>query len=789
MSQLFASFMLNKLQHQEEQAAVKSERQQKKAAKREETAEKFASESQRRTTRITSGTDPTNQSKRGRGRPKKSNAPESNLTSLLDKDEVAAKAGAHHDADEDDMVKTGDIGMQNLKAAEQPALVTGGIMRKYQLEGLDWMRSLYENGLNGILADEMGLGKTIQTISLLAFLREMESYGPFLVVAPLSTTSNWMDEFQKWTPDIPRLIYHGNPKEREAIRRREFVQPGSPTFPVVITSYNILINDAKFLQHIQWKFVIIDEGHRIKNSNSVLVKCLELLKSNNRLLITGTPLQNNLNELWSLLHFLMPDLFTNFESFESWFDFSALKDKNGVDKIFSQEQQDGLISSLHAILRPFLLRRIKADVEKTLPKKREYVLYATLSPLQRELYQAILAGTDKSRAFLEERVIESVTNSSAGTPISIRSRSTGVKRKTLDVNDIETPNKSARTSRNSTPASSVRGGRRAARRGNYAELSDQQFFSSINQPSRTETESSEDEDDETKFRTTTLAFAKKLIATKKLSNPTMQLRLCCNHPYNFYSPYLQPDGTLDPPDETLVTSSGKMLLLDTLLRNLFAENHKVLIFSQFTTTLDILDHYATMRGWDACRIDGMTPQAERASQIHAFNNLKGETNLFLLSTRSGGVGINLTAADTVILFDSDWNPQQDLQAQDRAHRIGQTRNVIVYRFATRNTVEQKLLDDAESKRRLEKLVIQKGGVTVPKKTQADDLEDLRSLLRRADGEAFDIDGAVLSDKDLKILTDRSDQAYERAKRGLDEGDAFKTVEAPVGGGLLEGLHT
>jgi ATP-dependent DNA helicase len=702
----------------------------------------------------------------------------------LDKDKVAAKANGTADDSLDDNVKSGDVGIQNLKPAEQPDLVTGGIMRKYQLEGLDWLRSLYFNGLNGILADEMGLGKTIQTISLLAFLHSVESYGPFLVVAPLSTTSNWKIEFNKWTPDIKVLIYHGTPDTRAEIRKTKFKGPGTPSFPVVITSYEMLMNDAAYLSKIPWSYVIVDEGHRIKNKNSKLVMKLEMLSSANRLLITGTPLQNNLSELWSLLHFLMPTIFTEYESFESWFDFSALKDKKGIDKIFSQEQQDGLISSLHAILKPFLLRRIKTDVEKKLPKKREYVLYAPLSPLQKDLYQAILSGTDESRAFLEEKVIESVTNSGAGTPMSIRSRSVGGKRKTLDVNDFETPNKSARTSRNSTPATSINGSRTRARRGNYAEISDREFFSNINQPARTDTDPSEDEDDQTKFRTTTLAFAKKLIATKKLSNPTMQLRLCCNHPYNFYNPFLLPDGTINPPDETLVTASGKMLLLDTLLRNLFKEKHKVLIFSQFTTTLDLLDQYAEMRGWQACRIDGTTPQEERASQILAFNDLEGSTNLFLLSTRSGGVGINLTAADTVVLFDSDWNPQQDLQAQDRAHRIGQTRNVIVYRFATRNTVEQKLLDDAESKRRLEKLVIQKGGVSASKKAQANDIEDLRNLLRRADGEAFDLQGALLSDKDLKILTDRSDEAYERAKEGLDKGDAFKTIEA-IDGGLLE----
>jgi ATP-dependent DNA helicase len=264
----------------------------------------------------------------------------------------------------------------------------------------------------------------------------------------------------------------------------------------------------------------------------------------------------------------------------------------------------------------------------------------------------------------------------------------------------------------------------------------------------------------------------------------MQLRLCCDSPHNFFNPFLRADLTESEPDETLVNSSGKMLLLDTLLPALFHDGHKVLIFSQFKTQLDLLQSYATMRGWPTCRIDGSIPQVERARQIKQFNSTEGSRmDLFLLSTRAGGQGINLAAADTVVLFDSDWNPQQDLQAQDRAHRIGQTRNVIVYRLATRGTVEQTLLEQAEGKRRLEKLVIRKGGLK-----GKDELDELRGLLQKADGEAFHVDDkAVLSERDLAILTDRSDEAYERAEKGLDAGDAFKAVDSRVDGSLLEQL--
>jgi ATP-dependent DNA helicase len=255
--------MLAQMQHEEEQDANKTEKEQKKAAKREEKAEKLAEDTQRRTTRVTATiSEDATPVKRGRGRPKKSNPSQTKLSSFFNKSEVEAKAGsstvaeALHEA-VDDGVKASDVGIQNLKSARQPSLVTGGTMRKYQLEGLEWLKSLYENGLNGILADEMGLGKTIQTISFLAFLREMKTYGPFLIAAPLSTTTNWIDEIRKWTPEIPAVLYHGSKDERAAIRKRQFNNPGASSFPIVVTSYEICMNDRKYLANIGWKFIII----------------------------------------------------------------------------------------------------------------------------------------------------------------------------------------------------------------------------------------------------------------------------------------------------------------------------------------------------------------------------------------------------------------------------------------------------------------------------------------------------------------------------------------------------
>ncbi|KAI9789158.1 MAG: hypothetical protein M1816_006290 [Peltula sp. TS41687] len=703
-------------------------------------------------------------------------------------------------ADQEAANPTGLEAQESL-SARQPDLMTGGVMRSYQLEGLEWLISLYENGLNGILADEMGLGKTIQTISFLAFLRSKKTYGPFLIAAPLSTLGNWVEEFARWTPDIPVVLYHGTKLEREELRSTKLVKPGSPDFPVVCTSYEICMNDRKFLSSYGWKFIIIDEGHRLKNLNCRLVRELKSYNSANRLLITGTPLQNNLSELWSLLNFLMPEIFDQLESFESWFDFSALKEKEGHKEILVGERKNHIISSLHAILKPFLLRRVKADVETSLPKKREYILYAPLTGAQKELYRHILEGD--SRAYLEGKVVERINSSRASTPKSTNGLS--LKRKAGSRRN--TPNKSVKSSRGSTPAGSFRSRTSNKRRKDYRETSDDEFFKDLERSGTTAIEEStvDEEEQEAIERAKTIALAKREISAKKLQNPIMQLRLACNSPHNFYWPWS--DG--EAPDTTLTTSSGKMLLLDQLIPALFSSSpeHKVLIFSQFKTQLDILESWAVdLHHWPICRIDGSVPSSERRSQIHAFNT-DPTYRIFLLSTRAGGQGINLAAADTVILYDSDWNPQQDLQAQDRAHRIGQTRPVIVYRLATKHTVEETLLEKADGKRRLEKLVIQRGKFrSLIAGKEKDDLDELRRVLLEDDFEKFDVDVVddetgegqtltrFLSERDVKVLTDRSDEAYLRAEKGEEGIDGpqkmFKVVETKIdadGNGILATL--
>ncbi|KAI8973716.1 SNF2 family N-terminal domain-containing protein [Mycotypha africana] len=639
-------------------------------------------------------------------------------------------------------------------SARQPALITGGELRDYQLAGVEWLISLWENGLNGILADEMGLGKTLQTIGFLAHLKSMQVAGPYLIVAPLSTLANWVNEFRRFAPSINVLLYHGSKEERQHMISHKMKKKNEILFdfPVIVTSFEIVMNDRKYLQRYNWKYIVVDEGHRLKNMNCRLIRELKSYSSANRLLLTGTPLQNNLAELWSLLNFLLPDIFDDLDMFQSWFDFSDINKKSGQDRIMKEEEEDQIVSSLHTILRPFLLRRLKTDVEHSLPKKKEYLLYAPLTQPQKDLYDAII--NRDLRDYLIKR-----------------------KTKKQDASNGETVNVNGTSGERKVEGRYTREFKKPI---SYKEKSDRQFFKELDKQTEEDHSNREKQIAEQNQRED-MTKAVRQVNGLHLQNLVMQLRKVCNHPFLFDWPI---DPTTKAPviSEELAAQSGKVLLLDRLLTGLFDRGHKVLVFSQMTKMLDILEDWAvTLKGWPVCRLDGSVSQEDRRAQIEEFSDPKSKINLFLLSTRAGGLGINLTAADTVIIFDSDWNPQMDLQAQDRVHRIGQKKPVLIYRLVAAKTVEAKILEKATAKRRLEKLVISKGKFKSPvgaKSAQESTVRELAEILASEDGEQVQIvaqGDKVISDEDLEKLLDRSPSVFETKSTSVT--DQFREIDS------------
>ncbi|KAJ6911783.1 ISWI chromatin-remodeling complex ATPase CHR11 isoform X2 [Populus alba x Populus x berolinensis] len=459
----------------------------------------------------------------------------------------------------------------NTRLVAQPSCIQGK-MRDYQLAGLNWLIRLYENGINGILADEMGLGKTLQTISLLGYLHEFRGItGPHMVVAPKSTLGNWMNEIRRFCPVLRAIKFLGNPDERKHIREELLV---AGKFDVCVTSFEMAIKEKSILRRFSWRYIIIDEAHRIKNENSLLSKTMRLYNTNYRLLITGTPLQNNLHELWALLNFLLPEIFSSAETFDEWFQISAENDQQEV------------VQQLHKVLRPFLLRRLKSDVEKGLPPKKETILKVGMSQMQKQYYRALLQK------------------------------------------DLEVVNA---------------GGER-----------------------------------------------------KRLLNIAMQLRKCCNHPYLFQGAEPGPPYTTG---EHLVTNAGKMVLLDKLLPKLKERDSRVLIFSQMTRLLDILEDY--------------------------------------------------------LIFSGHQNPQVDLQAQDRAHRIGQKKEVQVFRFCTEYTIEEKVIERAYKKLALDALVIQQGRLAEQKTVNKD---ELLQMVRFGAEMVFSSKDSTITDEDIDRIIAKGEEA-------------------------------
>ena len=424
----------------------------------------------------------------------------------------------------------------------QPDSLVGGTLKPYQVEGLSWLVSLFNNNLNGILADEMGLGKTIQTIALLAYLVHVKQQkGPFLVIVPLSTMSNWVRELNAWAPSLVKVVYRGDPNTRRHLQATA-MRPG--TFQVLLTTYEFVVKDQSVLSRTSWLYIIMDEGHRMKNAHCKLAMTLGVrYRSRSRLLLTGTPLQNNLTELWALLNFLLPTIFSSSDSFESWFSAPFQARAMGDAGDLNSEETLLVINRLHQVLRPFLLRRLKTDVEKQLPDKVESIIRCDMSAWQRVLYRQVSAKIGIA----------------AGGGANVRS----------------------------------------------------------------------------------------------FNNMLMQLKKICNHPYLFCD-----DDTIDGlPDDWLIRASGKFAFLANVLPKLLATGHRVLLFSQMTRALDYLEDLLDYIRVRFLRLDGTTKAEDRQEKLEQFNEKDSPYGCFLLSTRAGGLGLNLQTADTVIIFDSDWNPQ------------------------------------------------------------------------------------------------------------------------------------
>ncbi|KAI1340442.1 SNF2-family ATP dependent chromatin remodeling factor snf21 [Xylariaceae sp. FL0016] len=528
---------------------------------------------------------------------------------------------------------------------EQASILVGGTLKEYQLKGLQWMISLYNNNLNGILADEMGLGKTIQTISLITYLieRKMQS-GPYLVIVPLSTLTNWNLEFEKWAPSVSRIVYKGPPNARK--QQQEKIRQGR--FQVLLTTYEYIIKDRPILSKIKWFHMIIDEGHRMKNANSKLSATISQYYSTRfRLILTGTPLQNNLGELWAMLNFVLPNIFKSVKTFDEWFN-TPFANTGGQDKMdLNEEEQILVIRRLHKVLRPFLLRRLKKDVEKDLPDKTEKVIKCKFSALQARLYKQM------------------------------------VTHQKIAVSD-------------------GKGGKTGSR---------------------------------------------------GLSNMIMQLRKLCNHPFVFdeVENQMNPANTSN---DLLWRTAGKFELLDRVLPKYKATGHRVLMFFQMTAIMDIMEDFLRFRGLNYLRLDGTTKSEDRSDLLKQFNAPDSPYFMFLLSTRAGGLGLNLQTADTVIIYDSDWNPHQDLQAQDRAHRIGQKNEVRILRLISSNSVEEKILERAKYKLDMDGKVIQAGRFD-NKSSETDRDAMLRTLLEVAEfadsGDQDDMD-----DEELNMLLARNE---------------------------------
>ncbi|KAF1346725.1 SNF2 family DNA-dependent ATPase domain-containing protein [Delphinella strobiligena] len=756
----------------------------------------------------------------------------------------------------------GEMNFQNPTSLQsmdisQPNMLTCQL-KEYQLKGLNWLVNLYEQGINGILADEMGLGKTVQSISVMAYLAEVHNiWGPFLVIAPASTLHNWQQEIAKFVPTLKVLPYWGNAKDRKVLRkfwdRKHITYNRDSSFHVLVTSYQLVVQDTPYFQKIRWQYMILDEAQAIKSSQSSRWKALLGFHCRNRLLLTGTPIQNNMQELWALLHFIMPSLFDSHDEFSDWFS----KDIESHAQSNTKLNEDQL-KRLHMILKPFMLRRVKKHVQKELGDKIEEDVFCDLTYRQRAYYanlrnkisimdliERAAVGDDQDTATLMNLVMqfrkvcnhpdlferaeitsplsmsfwaETASFSREGHNVqlaySVRNLieywlpkklgsgdgrldlpgpdnpSVGWKNRWVQhmmniwdpeyIRESETANgafawlrfidssasRVSRSARDGMFDRAVTLRSETAERPSYepgvhmavsdrftpvhamfniantqpivSDISDEGYLYNLLNISKKSLENSGfgvlepcalpsahappielvcpsqkalSERESTLFNT----------RMRTILNP-VPLETQSALLYNKVPPSSWPiTGMLPPPASEkqrytkievpsmrrFVTDSGKLAKLDQLLKQLKESGHRVLLYFQMTRMIDLMEEYLTYRNYKYCRLDGSTKLEDRRDTVAAFQS-SPDIFVFLLSTRAGGLGINLTSADTVIFYDSDWNPTIDSQAMDRAHRLGQTRQVTVYRLITRGTIEERIRKRALQKEEVQRVVISGG---------------------------------------------------------------------------------
>ncbi|XP_041630288.1 chromatin-remodeling ATPase INO80 isoform X3 [Drosophila kikkawai] len=788
-----------------------------------------------------------------------------------------------------------------MKDLPQPKMFKG-TLKGYQIKGMTWLANIYDQGISGILADEMGLGKTVQSIAFLCHIAEHYGvWGPFLVISPASTLHNWQQEMSRFVPDFNVVPYWGSPGERKILRQfwdQKHLHTRDASFHVVITSYQLVVSDYKYFNRIKWQYMVLDEAQAIKSAASQRWKLLLGFSCRNRLLLSGTPIQNSMAELWALLHFIMPTLFDSHDEFNEWFSKdieSHAENKTGID-----EKQ---ISRLHMILKPFMLRRIKKDVENELSDKIEIMVYCPLTIRQKLLYRALkqkiriedllhltsgsstATSSSSSASNLMNLVMqfrkvcnhpELFERRDARSPFFMRCaeytmprlvfengllhRSLPSRRHLLynrfnifkseymqrslfeDVNvdscfgftrlcDLSVGDmvdvtlngliafllhfhrvlekypllayrrfwwKKQRASRYqllepmlenklipdfmltdcvlrnfvftamTTNESSVYAF------GDYftynmqetiehrvirSKILQQNSSSGIEDMAEEAKQELEIESVEVQTKsnaksdvkvTTLLLLPEFAHRPRKprsyrcepLSMPRLlydlgqKVQAVDRHLYcdsraaawtqirhdqceNSLGRELVSNGLalckprrgwssiVVPDKETLITDAGKLFVLDTLLTRLKANGHRVLIYSQMTKMIDLLEEYMWHRKHRYMRLDGSSKISARRDMVADFQT-RADIFVFLLSTRAGGLGINLTAADTVIFYDSDWNPTVDQQAMDRAHRLGQTKQVTVYRLICKGTIEERILQRAREKSEIQRMVISGG---------------------------------------------------------------------------------